>query len=81
MDNVVNFKDKRRIGKLKETAEELQSIIKAIELSKKTLLPHVQYSGVKRIVVDLDDSRKLYAGLYKKAIYEIRILNGEPLND
>ena len=80
-NNVINLRDRKRSSNLKKTAEELQQVIKSLELAKKSLLPHVTYSGIKRLLVDIDDSRKLYAGLYKKAMYEIRLLNGEVIDE
>jgi hypothetical protein len=80
-DNVINFKDHRKIKSLKNTANELEQVIKSLEMAKKALLQHVNYSGIKRLLVDIDDSRKLYTGLYKKAIFEIRLLNGEIVDE
>ena len=81
MDNVVNLRERRKAKSLKNTASELEQVIKSLEMAKKALLNHVNYSGIKRLLVDLDDSRKLYTGLYKKAIFEIRLLNGENIDE
>ena len=81
MNDVINIRDKKRIKKLESTIGELQGIIKALELAKKNLLGFIQYSGVKKLVVEIDDRRVLYQGLYKKAKYEIRILNGEKIDE
>jgi len=80
-DNIVSLSNRKRSKNLKKTATELEQVIKSLEMAKKALLPHVHYSGVKRLIVDIDDSRKLYAGLYKKANYEIRLLNGEVIDE
>lgn len=80
-DNVIYIRDRRKIKSLKNTAGELEQVIKSLEQAKKALLTHVNYSGIKRLLVELDESRKLYASLYKKAMYEIRLLNGEPIDE
>jgi hypothetical protein len=79
--NVVNLRDRKRQKNLKKTADELEQVIKSLELAKKSLLSHVQYSGIKRLLVEIDDSRKLYVGLYKKANFEIRLLSGEKIDE
>jgi len=80
-NNIIQFRDFKKIKSLNNTAKELEQVIKSLEMAKKSLLAHVNYSGIKRLLVDIDDSRKLYAGLYKKAMHEIRTLNGENIDE